>query len=126
MKIQPDAIKVQTVTGYGLGWLEILGERFFESMLLTSGGLRQTHAARNPQQLTARDFAALAELEVEVVIYGSGDQLQFPPVAWLAPLLARRIGLETMGTPAACRTYNVLAGEGRQVAALLLVPPRVS
>ena len=41
--------------------------------------------------------------------------------AWLAPLTAKRIGVETMGTPAACRTYNVLSQEGRPVLAALLV-----
>jgi uncharacterized protein len=79
--------------------------------------------AREPLQLTAADFAALADLPVELVFYGSGKRLQFPPPAWLAPLMARRIGLETMDTEAACRTYNILAGEGRPVAAMLLLPP---
>jgi uncharacterized protein len=79
--------------------------------------------AREPSQLTATDFAALADLPVELVVYGSGARLQFPPPAWLAPLMARRIGLETMDTEAACRTYNILASEGRPVAALLLLPP---
>jgi uncharacterized protein len=73
--------------------------------------------------LQASDFAALAELPVEVLIYGSGRKLQFPPPAWLAPLMGRRMGFETMDTEAACRTYNILAGEGRPVAALLLLPP---
>jgi hypothetical protein len=46
---------------------------------------------------------------------------RFPPAAWLRALMARRIGLETMDTQAACRTYNILAGEGRNVAAALLL-----
>jgi len=44
--------------------------------------------------------------------------------ALLAPLLARRIGLEAMDSFAACRTYNILAGEGRNVVlALIIAPP---
>lgn len=35
--------------------------------------------------------------------------------------MQKRIGLETMDTHAACRTYNVLAGEGRNVIAALLL-----
>lgn len=122
MKLQPDRMEVQSVTGYGPGWLAIQGEKIHTSLLITSAGLRRPLSARSPQALLASDFAALAELPVELVIYGSGARLQFPPAAWLAPLMAKRIGLETMDTEAACRTYNILAGEGRDVAALLLLP----
>ena len=63
----------------------------------------------------------LATLEAELVILGSGTRNRFPPPAWLAPLMARRLGLETMDTAAACRTYNILAGEGRNVVAALIL-----
>jgi len=55
------------------------------------------------------------------VIFGSGSRIRFPQPAWLAPLIERRIGLETMDTQAACRTYNILSGEGRKVVAALLI-----
>ena len=59
-----------------------------------------------------------------LVLFGSGRRLRFPRPEWLRPLIERRIGVETMDTAAACRTYNVLGGEGRLVvAALLLEPP---
>ena len=63
----------------------------------------------------------LAALEAEVVIFGSGSRIRFPPPAWLKPLIEKRLGLETMDTQAACRTYNILAGEGRNVIAALLL-----
>jgi uncharacterized protein len=47
----------------------------------------------------------------------------FPPPALARVLFERRIGLETMDTAAACRTYNVLASEGRSVVAALIVAP---
>ena len=122
MKLQPDRMQAQAVTAYGPGWLAINGQRHASSLLITSGGLLQELAARDPSALTAADFTALSELPVELIIYGSGTRLQFPPAAWLAPFMARRIGVETMDTEAACRTYNILAGEGRPVAALLLWP----
>ena len=56
-----------------------------------------------------------------MLLLGSGDRLRFVPPAWLAPLMQRHIGVETMDTAAACRTYNILAGEGRHVVAALLV-----
>lgn len=65
-------------------------------------------------------FALLAELAPELVIFGSGSRLRFPMPALLRPLIERRIGIETMDTAAACRTYNVLMGEGRCIVAALL------
>jgi uncharacterized protein len=62
-------------------------------------------------------------LKPEVVIYGSGPRLVFPSAALTRVLFERRIGLETMDTAAACRTYNVLASEGRSVVAALILPP---
>jgi uncharacterized protein len=70
--------------------------------------------------LTAEHFAALSALAPELVIFGSGARLRFPPAALLRPLIERRIGVETMDTAAACRTYNVLLAEGRSVVAALL------
>jgi uncharacterized protein len=60
-------------------------------------------------------------VDAEVVIFGSGSRIRFPQAAWLQPLVARRIGIETMDTAAACRTYNILAYEGRSVAVALLI-----
>ncbi|MBX3608194.1 MAG: hypothetical protein KF788_23175 [Piscinibacter sp.] len=72
------------------------------------------------EALDAAAFEAIAALQPELVIFGSGSRLRFPPPAVLAPLMKRRIGVETMDTPAACRTYNVLLAEGRTVVAALL------
>jgi uncharacterized protein len=70
--------------------------------------------------LSERHFAALADLAPELVIFGTGARLRFPAPALLRPLIERGIGVETMDTAAACRTYNVLLGEGRAVVAALL------
>ena len=64
---------------------------------------------------------ALRALEgAELVILGTGPRLRFAPPALLQPLMKRRIGVETMDTAAACRTYNVLLAEGRRIGAALL------
>ena len=55
------------------------------------------------------------------MIFGSGSRLRFPNAMWLRPLIERRIGVETMDTQAACRTFNFLVGEGRVVVAALLL-----
>jgi uncharacterized protein len=59
----------------------------------------------------------------ELVLIGTGDRQVFPQAEILAPLLQRRIGVECMTLAAACRTFNLLASEGRRVIALLLIDP---
>ena len=73
------------------------------------------------EELTPAHFEHLATLDTELIIFGSGNRNRFPNPAWLQPLMARRLGLETMDTAAACRTYNILAGEGRNVVAALIL-----
>src|SRR5450631_2164548 len=70
--------------------------------------------------LTENHFALLAALGPELVIFGSGARIRFAPPALLKALIGRRIGVETMDTAAACRTYNVLLAESRSVIAALL------
>lgn len=121
MKFQPDRSDAQTISGYGPGWIGIDAERITASVVVGSGGLRLPWHCARFEDLTAAHFAQLAELETELIVFGSGVRNRFPPPAWLQPLMARRIGLETMDTQAACRTYNILAGEGRNVVAALLL-----
>ncbi len=120
MKLQPDRSEAQTVTGYGPGWVGVGQEKITHNVVIGSRGQRVPWAA-SFEELGPAHFEALADLGVEVVIFGSGTRIRFPHPAWLAPLAARRIGVETMDTPAACRTYNILAQEGRDVAVALLL-----
>ena len=65
---------------------------------------------------------AIAALEPEVVLLGTGERQVFPPREAQVALLRRRIGVEVMTNAAACRTYNLLAGEGRRVVAAIILP----
>jgi uncharacterized protein len=91
-----------------------------KNVVLGSRGERIPWAA-SYEALGPADFELIAALQVEVVIFGSGPRIRFPKPAWVASLAARRIGVETMDTAAACRTYNILAQEGREVAVALLL-----
>ena len=70
--------------------------------------------------LAAEHFTALAQLGVEIVLLGTGSSQRFPHPGLTRALIDKRVGLEVMDTGAACRTYNILVGEGRSVAAALL------
>lgn len=121
MKLEPDNFDVQTIQGYGPGWVGVNGEKITASVIIGSKGQRIAWACSSFDALTAAHFAQLAELDAELVIFGSGKRIRFPQAAWLQPLMAKRMGLETMDTGAACRTYNILAGEGRHVVVALLL-----
>lgn len=124
MKLQPDKSDVQTITGYGPGWIAVNGEKITGSVLVGSHGQRIPWDCGAFADLGQAHFEQLAALTTELVIFGSGARLRFPPPTWLRPLIDRRIGLETMDTAAACRTYNILAGEGRSVVLAALLEPR--
>jgi uncharacterized protein len=109
-------------TGYGEGYVEINGQRHTQSLVVSGGRLVTDWPVASLEGLRADHMAAIVELKPEIVLLGTGARFQFPPPALLAPLYKAGIGVEVMDTPAACRTYNILQGEGRDVAAALIVP----
>ena len=121
MKFQQDRFDAPSITAHGPGWLRVEQTTVTHSLVISAQGGHQAWNCQSFEDLSAAHFAQLAELDAEVVIFGSGQRLRFPHPAWLKPLIAKRIGLETMDTLAACRTYNILAGEGRRVVAALLL-----
>jgi uncharacterized protein len=121
MKIHPDNIQVQSITGYGAGWVRIGNEQVTQSVVIASSGERFNWDCACFEDLTHDHFEKLSALQTELVIFGSGARLRFANAALSKCLIERQIGMETMDTQAACRTYNILAGEGRHVALALLI-----
>jgi len=121
MKLQPDKSDVQTITAHGPGWVAVNGEKEEASIVVGSRGERFRWQCERFDQLAPEHFAQLAALGAELIIFGSGSRIRFPQPVWLQPLMAMRTGIETMDTAAACRTYNILASEGRHVVAALLI-----
>jgi uncharacterized protein len=122
MKFQPERAEgVNVISRHEPGgiWVGADGHRI--SVLVPWQGPVQAWGARDPQSLTAEHFRRILDLRPELVIFGSGLRLQFVKPALLRDLIDNRIGVETMDTAAACRTYNVLAAEGRCVVAALLL-----
>ncbi|NND36093.1 MAG: Xcc1710-like domain-containing protein [Gammaproteobacteria bacterium] len=72
-------------------------------------------------ELSIADFEPALAIEPEVILFGTGEVQIFPAIALITDIMRRGVGFEIMATPAACRTFNVLAGEGRRVAAALLL-----
>jgi len=96
------------------------GQEHRDSVVVPWQGSVQPWPVARFEALTEAHFAALVQLKPELVIFGSGARLRFARPAILRPLIDAHIGIETMDTAAACRTYNVLLAEGRSVVAALL------
>ena len=121
MKFQPDTFAgSNAISRHDAGAVWVNGQRFEGSLIVPWKGPVQAWPPADADTLAVEHFEALLELEPELVIFGSGARLRFVMPGLYRSLIAARIGLETMDTAAACRTYNVLAAEGRSVVAALL------
>jgi len=109
------------ITGYGTGYVMVNRERFEKSVVVLPERIVGDWAAPSFAGLAPEHLAALAGLNLEIVLLGTGDRLRFPRPEIIAPLVRAGIGVEVMDLQAACRTYNILVAEGRKVAAALLL-----
>jgi len=72
------------------------------------------------EDINEESLQVLFDLKPEVILIGTGNQQVFLPPAAQVHFFRRNIGFEVMTTDAACRTFNVLIAEGREVVAALL------
>jgi uncharacterized protein len=109
------------VSGHGKGFVQVGATRVETPLIVLADRLIAPWELADARAPAIADFAALLEMKPELVVFGSGAQFRFPDPRIGAAFGALRIGFETMDTPAACRTFNVLLSEGRRVAAALIV-----
>ena len=122
MKLQSDPHSgTNAITGYGDGYVEINKAPYHHAILLSSDGAILPWAIESFDARTPNDFSQLIDLKPELILIGTGKRQRFPKPELLKELIKARIGFEIMDSQAACRTYNILVGEGRQVALALLV-----
>jgi uncharacterized protein len=104
----------QPISGYGPGFFRV-GTHLLRGAILVSpwdagpwGGFEDTEG---PLSLAGR---------IDVLFVGTGAEIAHVPVAFRAAVEAAGMGVEVMNSPAACRTYNVILGEGRRIAVALM------
>jgi uncharacterized protein len=110
----------QLFTGYGAGYVAVNNVRYEKSVLVTPSSVSDW-PVRKFEDLSAADFQFIATLKAEVVIFGTGPAQRFPRPELARALAASGVGIEVMDSKAACRTYNILAAEGRGVVAAILM-----
>lgn len=109
------------ITGYGDGWVEINKQRHTSSLIVLPNQLIKNWGVGNVEDIQAEDFEQIASHKPDVVLLGTGSRHKFIHPKLSAALTNAGISLECMSTDAACRTYNILMSEGRNVAACLLL-----
>jgi len=121
MKFQPDRAEgVNVITRHEPGRVWVGTVSFEGSVVVPWSGTPTPWQAQQQEELNTKSFADLLAFRPALVIFGSGDRIRFPRPEWLRSLIEAGVGVETMDTAAACRTYNVLASERRHVVAALL------
>ena len=121
MKLQADRFEgTNAISRHAADGVIVNGVEHRSSVIVPWKGQVVAWPAESFEALTEAHFETLAALKPELVIFGSGSRIRFVKPALTRALIQARIGLETMDTPAACRTYNVLLAEDRSVVAALL------
>lgn len=121
MKLQADRIEGRNaIARHSASGVIVNGAEYTHSVVVSWQAEPRAWPVTDFDALEAGHFDALAEGAPQLIVFGSGARLRFPPPRLLAGLMRARIGVETMDTPAACRTYNILLAEGRAVVAALL------
>lgn len=122
MKLQLDAASGEyQIRAYTRDAVTVNDRVLRQSFVVMPDVLISDWPPRHFDELSAGHFDQIAALQPELVILGSGAVTRFPKTSIVAPLLAQRIGFESMDTASACRCYSVLAAEGRRVAAAVLI-----
>ena len=114
------AIGRNTFTGHGDGYVIVNSVRHTGNLIVLPDQVITDWTLASFATLEANDFERLAALDSEIILFGTGNKLRFPAHELLQPLVKAQKGLEVMDIAAACRTFNVLVGEGRKVAAALV------
>lgn len=109
------------ITAYTVGEIRMHDRLFRASLIATRDAVIAEWQHPPVEQLAISDFADLLELSPQIVILGTGSTQRMPPRELFAAFTTHRIGLEVMDTGAACRTYNLLLSEYREVAIALII-----
>ena len=108
-----------TVQSVSTSTITVNGTPYSQSIAITPDTVFDNWQAKPVANLAASDFETLLALSPEIILLGTGHQNIFPPRELMFAFARRGVGLECMDTAAAARTFNVLASEGRQIAAVL-------
>ena len=108
------------IGGYSAGGIVVNDVTYEGALVVRTTHPPQPWCVSTASSLDKEHFTELLALRPEVLLLGTGDAQHFPPVEVMSAFYELHIGFEVMDSRAACRTFNILASEGRTVAAALL------
>lgn len=109
------------ITAYSESGIEINKQRYMHSLIVMPKQLITDWNVEDFSHLAEQDFTKITNINPEVVLLGTGVKHQFLQAKFYQSLTEKAIPLECMTTAAACRTYNILMSEGRNVLAALIL-----
>lgn len=112
---------VYRILGYADGKIQINDQQYRNSLLVMPDTLLDNWGPTSVKNLEQQHLEAVQSLSPEVVLLGTGHHQVFPDRSLMRALITAGVGLEIMDTASACRTYNLLMGEGRRVVAALII-----
>ena len=112
---------INVIRAYGDGEIRVNESIYRGAIILSATSVIAAANIHNLDDLIAMELSRTLALEPELVLLGTGARQVFPAPGFGAQFLRAGIGFEVMDTSAACRTFNVLVGEQRRVAAMLLL-----
>jgi uncharacterized protein len=112
---------LNTITGYGIGYIEVNSKVYPHALIVQPEGEISPWPVSAFADLSSDNLASLCVFKPELIIIGTGKKQQFLKPELIKPLIQAKIGFEVMDSQAACRTYNILMNEGRQVLAAIIL-----
>ena len=109
------------ITAYDDNSVSINGKTFSQSLVVAGTRLHEHWDIADIELLTSSHIELVLSLQPELIIIGTGNNLVFPAVEIYSGIIEHGIGVDFMDTGAACRTYNILMSEGRDVVAGLIL-----
>ena len=109
------------ITAYDNDAVSINGKTFSQSLIVTTTQLDDNWDVTGIELLAPNHIDQVLSFKPELIIIGTGNKLIFPAVEVYSAIIKHGIGIDFMDTHAACRTYNILMSEGRDVVAGLIL-----
>ncbi len=123
MKIELDSSLTHPyrINSYEQGSVVIGEERFFSSLIITPSIVINDWPPQTYKDIATHHLEQIIEMKPELILLGTGCKQHFPDTDLFLSTAKLNIGFEVMDTGAACRSYNILLQEGRNVVAALLM-----
>lgn len=109
------------IKAYKAGMIRVNDKTLTKSLIISANELIEDWAPQTVNELTATSFAQVIPLQPDVLLIGTGSQHTIIPLEIYGDLINQGIGVEIMDTSAACRTFNALCAENRNVVAALVI-----